>query len=228
MSTSYGDVEPIGSVAKSQPEPAKGSYVPQDDNTGISDQDREEAAQVVKEVKEDITAPTGDIDQDLEQLNVEELLENVADPKQFGKRGEPLFFGQLLFLILIFFPPTFFKTLVTSLGLLATIGGIFVAFVGVRDLGSNFYPFTSARPGNKLVTKGFFRYVRHPMYCGLCALTFGLCAITGSQARLALSVGFWLLMNHKADLEEAEMERVHGEQYTEYKSHVSKLIPGIF
>lgn len=40
---------------------------------------------------------------------VQELLENVADPKQFGKRGEPLFFGQLLFLILIVFPPTFFK-----------------------------------------------------------------------------------------------------------------------
>ena len=41
-------------------------------------------------------------------------------------------------------------------------------------------------------------YVRHPVYCGLCALTFGLCAITGSQARLALSIGFWFLMNHKA------------------------------
>lgn len=35
-------------------------------------------------------------------------------------------------------------------------------------------------------------------------------------------------MHVQADLEEAEMERVHGEQYTEYKSHVSKIIPGIF
>lgn len=41
-------------------------------------------------------------------------------------------------------------------------------------------------------------YVRHPMYCGLCFLTFGLCAITGSQARLALSVAFWVLLNYKA------------------------------
>lgn len=41
-------------------------------------------------------------------------------------------------------------------------------------------------------------YVRHPMYCGLCCLSFGLCAITGSQARLALSVAFWILLNHKA------------------------------
>ncbi len=35
-------------------------------------------------------------------------MENVADPKEFGKRGEPLFFGQLLLLTLIFFPPKFF------------------------------------------------------------------------------------------------------------------------
>ena len=36
-------------------------------------------------------------------------MENVADPKEFGKRGEPLFFGLLLLLALIFFPPAFFK-----------------------------------------------------------------------------------------------------------------------
>jgi len=40
--------------------------------------------------------------------SLQELMENVADPKEFGKRGEPLFFGQLLLLTLIFFPPKFF------------------------------------------------------------------------------------------------------------------------
>lgn len=29
-------------------------------------------------------------------------------------------------------------------------------FVGAKDMGSNFYPFTAARKGNKLVTKGLF------------------------------------------------------------------------
>ena len=43
------------------------------------------------------------------QSGLQELLENVADPKEFGKRGEPLFFGQLLLLALVFFPPAFFK-----------------------------------------------------------------------------------------------------------------------
>lgn len=40
-------------------------------------------------------------------------------------------------------------------------------------------------------------YVRHPIYCGLGFLTFGLCAITGSQARLALSVACWILLHHQ-------------------------------
>ena len=47
--------------------------------------------------------------QRLTQSEVQELLENVADPKEFGKRGEPIFFGQLLLLALVFFPPAFFK-----------------------------------------------------------------------------------------------------------------------
>ena len=29
-------------------------------------------------------------------------------------------------------------------------------FLGAKDMGSNFYPFTAARKGNKLVTKGLF------------------------------------------------------------------------
>ena len=114
--------------------------------------------------------------------------------------------------------------------------------LGVRDMGSNFYPFTAARNGNKLVTKGLFSkllnclltqhavrlsccvtlphppyvlqkftdmlghiagYVRHPIYCGLCFLTFGLCAITGSQARLALSVACWILLHHQVRIDPA-------------------------
>lgn len=68
MSTSYGDVETVGREAKSEPEPASSSYSTPD---GPSDHDREEASRALQEVKEDITAPTGDLDADMEQLNVE-------------------------------------------------------------------------------------------------------------------------------------------------------------
>lgn len=189
---------------------------------------KEETGHKYEELKDDIKSTTGDLEEDLGQLNVEDLLENVADPKEFGKRGEPLFFGQLLLLTLVFFPPKFFTTLVSSLGLVSIIGGLFFAVLGVRDMGSNFYPFTAARKGNKLVTQGLFKYVRHPIYCGLGFLSFGLCAITGSQARLALSVTLWIVLNHMANVEEAEMDSLHDEQWSEYSSRVSKLIPGIF
>ena len=58
-------------------------------------------------------------------------MENVADPKEFGKRGEPLFFGQLLLLTLIFFPPKFFTVLAqpcTSI-MLSYIGMIHVTAI---------------------------------------------------------------------------------------------------
>ncbi|KAL3145985.1 hypothetical protein ABBQ38_015345 [Trebouxia sp. C0009 RCD-2024] len=240
--TTYGEIETVGSTASSGSESGKGYYGEGDDEDDrpLPDQNtrekfhevkedvKDDVAEVTKGVKDDIQSATGDLEEDLGQLNVEELLENVADPKEFGKRGEPLFFGQLLLLAMIFFPPAFFKTLVSSIGLASIIGGLCFTFLGAKDMGSNFYPFTAARKGNKLVTKGLFRYVRHPMYCGLCFLSFGLCAITGSQARLALSVAFWILLNHKANVEESEMNRLHGKQYSEYSSRVSKLIPGIF
>lgn len=247
--TSYGEIETVGSTSGGTSGSTSGQghhdYTDDDSDrpldslkestkeTADSAQESAESAQhkaghKFDELKDDIKSATGDIEEDLGQLNVEELMENVADPKEFGKRGEPLFFGQLLLLTLIFFPPKFFTTLVSSIGLLSIIGGLFFAILGVRDMGSNFYPFTAARNGNKLVTKGLFRYVRHPIYCGLGFLTFGLCAITGSQARLALSVACWILLHHQATVEEKEMDRLHGEQYSEYSSRVSKLIPGIF
>ena len=64
-------MEPVGTVAKRQSEPASHSYSPQSDGPDSTDPDREEAIKAYQEVKEDITAPTGDLDQDLEQLNVE-------------------------------------------------------------------------------------------------------------------------------------------------------------
>lgn len=47
--------------------------------------------------------------------------------------------------------------------------------LGVRDMGSNFYPFTTARNGNKLVTKGLFSkllnclLVQHAVRLSCCA-----------------------------------------------------------
>lgn len=239
--TSYGEIQTVGSTGGSSSKSRLGFLDASADDDDLqsyknakrevqhdAEEAKQEAGNRFAAFKENITAATGDLQEDLQQLNVEELLENVADPKEFGKRGEPLFFGQLLLLVLIFFPPTFFKTLVSSIGLISIIGGLFTSILGVRDMGGSFYPFTAARKGNKLITKGLFRYVRHPIYCGLCFLSFGLCAVTGSQARLALSVAFWILLNYKANVEEAEMERIHGEQYSEYSSRVSKLVPGIF
>ena len=50
--------------------------------------------------------------------------------------------------------------------------------LGVRDMGSNFYPFTAARNGNKLVTKGLFSKL---LNCFLLQPVKRLAAVSPSQ-----------------------------------------------
>ena len=50
--------------------------------------------------------------------------------------------------------------------------------LGVRDMGSNFYPFTAARNGNKLVTKGLFSKL---LNCLLLQHVGRLAAVSPSQ-----------------------------------------------
>ncbi|DBA69133.1 TPA: hypothetical protein ACH3X2_013101 [Trebouxia sp. C0005] len=107
--TSYGEVETVGSTSDSQSKWGRGFRdATEDDDDRPSEslkatqggvqQDAEEAKQDVDNrfgrFKADIQAATGDLQEDLGQLDVEELFEHVADPKEFGTRGEPLFFGQ--------------------------------------------------------------------------------------------------------------------------------------
>lgn len=43
-------------------------------------------------------------------------------------------------------------------------------FLGAKDMGSNFYPFTAARKGNKLVTKGLFSKLAACLTNSVCTL----------------------------------------------------------
>ena len=45
---------------------------------------------------------------------IQEYFRDLADPEEFGQRGEGWFFSQLLLVVLIVFPPLFFKVLSVS------------------------------------------------------------------------------------------------------------------
>jgi protein-S-isoprenylcysteine O-methyltransferase Ste14 len=91
------------------------------------------------------------------------------------------------------------------------------AFVGLRQL------FQEEQPG-RLVTRGFFRMVRHPLY------TFGLLALWLSPSMslnafiVYLALTLYILVG--IYFEERKLLREFGQAYADYQSVTPMLIPG--
>jgi len=91
-----------------------------------------------------------------------------------------------------------------------------LSFIGLRQL------FEEAQPG-KLVTKGFYRVVRHPLY------TFGLLALWLSSSvsvnAFVVYVGLTIYILVGIYFEERKLLREFGQAYADYRSVTPMLIP---
>jgi protein-S-isoprenylcysteine O-methyltransferase Ste14 len=76
-----------------------------------------------------------------------------------------------------------------------------------------------------LVTTGIYRYIRHPLYCSLLLLTWGIFfkQPVWSAGLLALAVSFFLIATAKAD--ESECLRFFGQAYQDYIHRSKMFIP---
>jgi len=93
-----------------------------------------------------------------------------------------------------------------------------LSFVGLRQL------VEEEKPG-KLVTKGFYQYMRHPLY------TFGLLflwlspSVSVNSFVLYVSLTIYILVG--AYFEERKLLREYGQEYADYKSATPMIIPGL-
>ena len=92
-----------------------------------------------------------------------------------------------------------------------------LAFVGLRQL------FQEEQPG-KLLTRGFYRMVRHPLY------TFGLLALWLSSSvslnAFIVYLGLTIYILVGIYFEERKLLREFGQAYADYQSVTPMLIPG--
>jgi protein-S-isoprenylcysteine O-methyltransferase Ste14 len=64
------------------------------------------------------------------------------------------------------------------------------------------------------------------MYAGLIMIGIGFAVFTGSTTRLLLTGLLWYVLDVKSDFEEAELTKLFGKEYEEYKMQVpGKFIP---
>jgi len=103
--------------------------------------------------------------------------------------------------------------------------GLFVAIWSRKVLGVEWSRDVELKQGHKLVERGPYRFMRHPIYTG--HLLMGLGTAIGSGLLVAFAglalfvVGFWIKLNQ----EERLLARAFPDEYPAYKARVKALIP---
>lgn len=105
-------------------------------------------------------------------------------------------------------------------GILMFASGIFIIFWSMYSLRREVFI-----PENKLIVKGPYLFVRHPMYLGGIIGAFGLALFAGSLTGLIYSSILALILSHIAAYEEEDLEARIGNEYKEYKKQVPRLYP---
>ena len=155
----------------------------------------------------------------------------------WGQRGEWYVVTQFLLFALIFFVPLLVPNLVEwpnpwdmigiGLGVVLALIGSFMALAGVLSLGQNLTAVPYPKEDAVLVESGAFRFVRHPIYCGIIFGALGWGFLNNSLLTLLFALLLFIFFDVKSRREEQWLrEKYTG--YTAYQTRVRKLIPLIY
>ena len=111
------------------------------------------------------------------------------------------------------------NTLSYLVGFLIIIIAFIILLLAIKDLGRNLSPFPRPINNSNLVTKGIYRFTRHPMYYSLIFISFGVFITKLSIYYLFLSTSLILIIKFKIDLEEQYLKNKF-RNYLSYKNEV--------
>ena len=104
-------------------------------------------------------------------------------------------------------------------GFLIIIIAFIILSVAIKDLGRNLSPFPRPINNSNLVTKGIYRFTRHPMYYSLLFISIGVFITKLSIYYLFLSISLCLIIKFKIALEEQYLSNKF-KNYSLYKNEV--------
>ncbi|HUI29575.1 MAG TPA: methyltransferase [Candidatus Acidoferrales bacterium] len=117
--------------------------------------------------------------------------------------------------------------LIVSLGLLIS-GSFLMIKIGEADSGrkdSSLYNFERT---TKLIRKGIFKYVRHPLYGSLILLTWGIYFKNMNLQLTIMSIASTLFLILTSLVEEKENTKYFGQAYSDYMQRTKMFVPFIF
>lgn len=145
-------------------------------------------------------------------------------------------FGKLSFLILLIIQTLFLNVLPISnhTAFMKFIGtgfyliGLIVAITGRIQLGDNWIDLEDYQilKGQSVVSKGIYRYIRHPIYTGDLLLLFGLELALNSWLVLVVFFILFYVIKQISHEETLLLKKLSG--YKEYRQNTKMMIPFVF
>lgn len=132
----------------------------------------------------------------------------------------------LLFNLEYWFRAPFLITQIISWQLLAV--SMYLAAHGFYSLRKFGEPVRKIENTTKLVTRGLYKYIRHPLYASLLALTWGAFLKNPGGLASLLAATATISVIATAKVEEDEMLRKFGAAYHKYRKATKMFIPYLF
>lgn len=134
--------------------------------------------------------------------------------------------AQFVLIALIAWP--FAAPAINFFHLLLFFTGVAVALAAVLAMGARTVSILpEPRPGGVLVTRGIYRYLRHPMYLAVLLCALAACLAYQSPAKWALAALLALVLALKIRREE-RLLRQRFADYADYARHTAALLPFLF
>ena len=111
------------------------------------------------------------------------------------------------------------------IGGLTMLSGSVVLLWALLQLRENLRVFPTPIVGGHLVTKGIFRWIRHPIYSGIIFMALGYAIYNSSFNHLVMALLIFLFFYIKASYEEERLAQVYPE-YATYKLRSGMFLPG--
>jgi protein-S-isoprenylcysteine O-methyltransferase Ste14 len=114
-------------------------------------------------------------------------------------------------------------------GLVIAWAGLAIRVWAIVVLGRSFRTTVEVDAAQPVVSRGPYRWVRHPSYTGLLLIAAGYGLALGTWPGLVICLVLPVAaLLRRIRVEEAELTRVLGDPYRDYRDHTKRLIPGLW
>lgn len=142
--------------------------------------------------------------------------------------GKYLFYIQLVLLLLLFYLGDLGRLISSGFLTIPFAAGTVLGLWAFYNMGSEGYsPFPEPKKDGKIVQKGAYKYIRHPMYAGLLLVAISLLFTSPNIISFIVFAVFTYIIDEKAGFEENLLIKIHG-QYKDYQQKTKKFIPYLY